>query len=1419
MAFCANRASLCLRYNYTMANADAPALPLTKLEDVKYFNTDVSPEDFKEFLTTLPQAISGSGELQKGVKVFVPGNERVNSRKLTPADDPDLVLEEHSAEALYYSDIVRLISDSMRWLMENGTHKVIEDLRNQFDYLNRNPNGLLTKWGGAKADGESAVSEIEIQKFRGDIPELINYVLYFAEKEFGDLAAEPSEDVGEAIAPGESAKGDDQAVVGEKPEVGGEVDQAGSAEPDEQRPQPLSPEQEEAHKKKVLYEATWIYNQALHDFFVSHGIDYDYLETHPELRDLILSETVKLLENRSESELMILFANPGRRLEILRELYINLAQSPQFSTGLQNFYDTYTQALPDETRQEFLTSLSRSENVLSQAIQDKMVSSDYQLRQQVAEVLGTDSPTLIGVGSPEFTQVMGSIQINIDALLLGQGADFLVVNSDASVEQTGGNPYNAIWLIQKMSDEHLLLMLGIPPDIRLSEEAVERLRKIVINYARMRAIYLAESAENLTITEGINPLSEADANAIAANDAVTAKRALLAPHQDTAGLIKAEEGSGDGAEVVYGALTKNVKQLEAKRQAQWHSLSKEEQELVLVFLGKEIGAEYYEVPFEIGLFRLQALIAEAELLKYQAASQAMMNEALYAFAHEQELAVRQEFLRQEIFREYVASVNEAEMAAMAEELGYENEAQLSEESLTNVVRAHEGVGARTEAGAAGGGRFGGLGKIGNRFKDRFADRLAPKQKLLGAIKKTGAKRLGSAAAQKLGGLIGGPVGAALTKALTGKNRKLVGGALAGAGLLALKGLAAMLQGGKALLIGLGAGGATGGALLLLGLTGPVGAVIIGVGAGLAAAGGYSLLSGAGGAEGAAGLGGGGLAGGPGGVPPATYATPTTMPAEAVSGAEAVTGGAAAAATTTTTATATGAASWTTVASLPTAVLIPILSLALTAVASLIVILIIQGSFLITLPPSLTSRTYSSNLSGFEGCWPTTGRITSYQTYMIGGGSTAHATVGAGKYLHGYEGPGIALDIGAGGNTAAEGGGNPPVFSPFSGVATFYPEGTGVYCGDCKEKYPYGNYVVVDTGDFALIFAHLLHFPDSNVQYPIADTNQMTSISWTQKTENVQITAGNLLGLMNSTGNSTGNHLHYEVVGGGVDIIDLVPLTDAEKAAAKADEYTIFGMRVSSQECSRSNVDEEAGISGYIAIGPQNPDNLVVTPSSMFQSPVHPCTWFSQNQNLAVAINANYYNSPSEPIGPAGSNPVRYLANANGNDRPPTYMGETMRYLGITTGGALQFGPVPPAWYNNPNMPFNIDSLTKAITGTLSTHPDDNQFRNRVALGFGNVNGQCTDYSGPAFIIGGMRAASYSDLAEMMTTCGAEEFIFLDGGNSASFCSASLNITGSRAMPVSVGLINAEVEAYSSESDQESVGIEPPPGGFPGPQPI
>lgn len=1405
-----------------MANADAPALPLTKLENVKYFKTDVSPEDFKEFLTTLPQAISGSGELQKGVKVFVPGNEKFNSRKLEATDDSDLVSEEHSAEALYYSDIVRLISDSMRWLMENGTHEEIGNLRDRFDHLNRNPNAILTQWGGVKAGGESAVSEIEIQKFRGDIPELINYVLYFAKKEFSDLATEPSEKDGAAAAPGKPAKGDDQAVVGGKPEADGGADQAGSAEPDEQRPQPPSPEQEEAHKKKILYEATWIYNQALHDFFITHGIDYDYLETHPELRDLILSETVKILESRSERELMILFANPGRRLEILRELYINLAQSPQLAVGLQNFYDTYAQALPEEARQEFLASLSRSENVLSQAIQGKMVSNDYQLRQQVAAVLGTDSPTLIGVGSSEFTQIMGSIQINIDALLIGQGVDFLIVSSDGNVEKTSENPHNAIWLIQKMSDDHLLLMLGVPPDIRLSAEAVERLRKIVINYARMRAIYLAERAENLAIAEGINPLNEADASAIAANDTVTAKRALLAPHQDTAGLIKAEEDSENGGEVVYGALTQNVKQLEAKRQAQWHSLSKEEQELILVFLGKEIGAEYYEVPFEIGLFRLQALIAEAEktavsqaeLLKYQATSQAMMSEALYAFAYEQEIAARQEFLRQEILGEYFAAVDEAELAAMAEELDYENEAQLYEESLSNVVRAHEGAGERTEAGAAG-GRFGRLGRIGDRFRNQFAKegRFSPKQKLLGAIKKTGAKKLGSAAAQKLGGLIGGPVGAALAKALTGKNRKWVGGALAGVGLLALKGLAAMLQGGKALLIGLGAGGATGGALLLLGLTGPVGAVILGVGAGLAAAGGYSLLSGAGTAEGAAGLGGGGLIGGAGGVPPAAY---TAMPAEAVSGAEATTGGAAAAAITTTTATAAGAASWTTVASFPTAVLIPILSLALTAVASLIVILIIQGSFLITLPPSLSSRTYTSNLSGFEGCWPTTGRITSYRTYMIGGGSN-HATVGAGKYLHGYEGPGIALDIGAGGNSEAEGGPNPPVFSPFSGTATFYPEGTGVYCASCAHKYPYGNYVVVDTGDFALIFAHLLHFPDPNVQYPIVGNNQMTSISWTQKTENVQITAGNLLGLMNSTGNSTGNHLHYEVVGGGVDIIDLVPLTDAEKAEAKADEYTIFGMRVNSQECSRANVDEEEGISGYIAIGPQNPDNLVVTPSSMFQSPVHPCTWFDQNQNLAVAINANYYNSSSEPIGPAGSDPVRYLANAN--DRSSAYMSETMRYLGVTTGGALQFGPVPPAWYNNPNKPFNIDSLTKAITGTLSTHPDDNQFRNRVALGFGSVNGQCTDYSGPAFIVGGMRAASYSDLAKMMTACGAEEFIFLDGGGSASFCSENLNITGSRVMPVSVGLIQAEVETYSSNEEEEGVGIQPPPGGFPGPQPI
>ncbi|KKT32033.1 MAG: Glycine-rich cell wall protein [Microgenomates group bacterium GW2011_GWF2_45_18] len=145
-----------------------------------------------------------------------------------------------------------------------------------------------------------------------------------------------------------------------------------------------------------------------------------------------------------------------------------------------------------------------------------------------------------------------------------------------------------------------------------------------------------------------------------------------------------------------------------------------------------------------------------------------------------------------------------------------------------------------------------------------------------------------------------------------------------------------------------------------------------------------------------------------------------------------------------------------------------------------------------------------------GCWPVSGTVTQLGEFYTNGDPHAVYTSSipniSGEYV---SGPGSALDIVLGADE--------PVYAPFSGKALFYAEGNGLDPG-------YGKHVVLLSDDgLVFIFAHLLNF---------AGMPENSSMS---------IQVGDLIGKTDSTGNSTGNHLHYEAL--GINILEAVPDPD------------------------------------------------------------------------------------------------------------------------------------------------------------------------------------------------------------------------------------------------------------------------------------
>ncbi len=1361
---------------------------------MKFIDPSEKLEKVRDLVIDLSRAFKPNGELLDQQPVQLP-SFKVHTSSLFDADKA-LIDPKDRKNYLFYTDAILLLSDAAAILLHRGTAETQASL-NAYSFLRSSDlqKRLLIEIAGSR-DDEKLVSETIAHSHRDKILKLLQAVARATIVEFSEAAEEINQDlledevdeldeqINEPPAPtGVSAA----PTTPEEPETGG----ADQLPPQEEEVEPTATRDD---LEKMQYEATWIYNRALHELFVSKDISYAYLEANPELKNLLLNEVMEIMLSKDKAEIGLLFANPRRRLEILDELYLKISRSPQFVAALENFYKDYTLSLPEEEREAFAQHATQLVDSLKNhtiALEELSgFTTGYNFRQELKDVLKSDSPTIVGLGTREFTQVEGRIQVALKSLLINQGAEFEFVNIDvssqASLQSLATHPHTAAWLLQHMSDEHLLLMLGIPEEYRLTEDAIRRLRKLLIKYAQLFAVELALEAEKTSLSAGLAPLSGKEADELAAGNHQIFERRLL-PSLSSASSSVQEHG----AERVARAVTNSVKDQHKRHLIAWNALSPDEKTLIYEYLGHDLDkiTDRNMVPTNIHLLNFAELQMRAqEAIQLQAE---IDQERLFQLETAHQEAIYIENLRRFYVESFIAQTSLEERERILEQLEYESLAALHQASLMELIQANEAAVSESHGGApvgAGGDRTysaddvagvpagipgaqrpppggirGRFASARSRFTDRFSKKVDARGKALSALKKAGGDKLATKALAAAG-----PWGKAAALLADKKKRKWILGALAVGGAFVVQGLIKMFTAGISGLIGGLVGGIGGGIAGFL-IGGPVGAV---VGAGLGAAVG---------ANAGAAIGGGGFSlpsfGGSTGTSSYPALGSSSLPPSAQT----------AGATTGATGTATAGGSYNVagtaasyLSTLPVGTAAAAGTIAGSILISLITLLIIFAAFLGPLPASYKSSTFDRTLSNFEGCWPTTGVIRAYQNYdptLCAGCGGPHAVIRGG--YGSYPGDGVAIDITTWDNSASDGGANAPVFTPYAGTASFYPDGTGMRSSD--GQYKYGTHVIVDTGSYIMIFAHLLDFAPG--------------ISMSNITRDLQVQAGELLGRVDSTGNSSGNHLHFETV--GIDVLDILPLTAAEKSAIRADESAIYGMSVNSRDCAAAQDDDDAGVSGYVAIGPKTADNFVVSNSAEASSPKYTCDWFRNNPELDVAINANYYNTPTQPIGIGGANPPVYFANANGRD--PAYMEQTMRMFTVDNSGNFRIDPVPSAWYNRTDMPFVVGGYQKAVTGVLSDHPDGGGERNRVALGYGNANGECTDFTGEAIIFASIRTGNYSDLADIMQQCGADQFIFLDSGGSASFCSNSLSMPGGRPMPVNIGLKNAFIQTVGTSN--------------------
>ncbi len=102
----------------------------------------------------------------------------------------------------------------------------------------------------------------------------------------------------------------------------------------------------------------------------------------------------------------------------------------------------------------------------------------------------------------------------------------------------------------------------------------------------------------------------------------------------------------------------------------------------------------------------------------------------------------------------------------------------------------------------------------------------------------------------------------------------------------------------------------------------------------------------------------------------------------------------------------------------------------------------------------------------------------------------------------------------------------PIYAVTSGTAYYY-QVYKVFDG-VKKLTSYGNYVSISSGSYTTIYAHMSSFNGFSLTIPSSQTKRESGNTGKISIGTKCVNEGDVIGYVGTTGNSTGNHLHFEL---------------------------------------------------------------------------------------------------------------------------------------------------------------------------------------------------------------------------------------------------------------------------------------------------